>query len=190
MKYQKAFKLLRDEKVVVFPTDTVSGIGCSIKSEGAIKRVYEIKKRPFNKPTAVLVSDLEMVKNTISQKLDSRLKKLLYKHWPGGLTVVLKARKSVPGIITNQSHEVGIRIPDHDKLRDLIDKLACPIVATSANFAGEKTPIKYNEISKKLLGLVDYAINEDSFGQQASTVVRYEQNGKLSIIREGAVSLD
>jgi L-threonylcarbamoyladenylate synthase len=188
--YKKALGVLQNGGVITFPTDTVMGIGCSMNDHQAIKKLYTIKRRPKNQPTAVLVSDINMSKTLYGERMDKTLLNMKNKYWPGGLTIILKGSEQVPKLIMGNSDRIGVRIPDCPKLREMIAKLGHPVVATSANFKGKATPTKHSEIDGDFLQLVDYSIDEDSKEGEASTVIDYHGNGKFKILRYGSVTLD
>ncbi|MBU0976175.1 threonylcarbamoyl-AMP synthase, partial [Patescibacteria group bacterium] len=178
MGYIKAEQVLNDGGVIVFPCDTVIGVGCRMDNAKAIRRLYEIKRRPFSQPTAVLVSDAEMAKS-LMRNPDPGLVSILEEYWPGALTIVVEASDIVPSEILGGASEVGIRVPDFPKLQLLISNIGIPLVATSANFKGEKNPLHFDEVSKEFLALIDYAIEEDSTGSMASTLVRFNDMGRI-----------
>lgn len=190
VEYKKALKHITKGNIVVFPTDTVTGVGCSMGDTEAIEKLYDIKGRSFKKPTAVLISDLEMFRTLISCEEDSFLKKITEKYWPGKLTIVLDASVIVPSIIMGNSRKVGVRMPKHEKIIKLIKELGRPLVATSANFKGEKAPVLFSEVDSLFLNKVDFYIREDSKGNQASTVIDYLGNSNFDYIRKGSVILD
>lgn len=189
MSYKKAFQVLQDGQIIVFPCDTVMGIGCAMNQPKAIKRLYKIKGRPTDQPTAVLVADIEMAKMTVVDETDRYLNKIMKKYWPGALTVVAEASSFVPKSILGNTSEIGIRMPDFPELRNLIKKLQVPLVATSANFRGEKTPVRFEDIKKDFLDRVDYAIQDDSTGYTASTVIKYLGNGNFEYLRKGEIKI-
>lgn len=189
MSYKKALQVLQDGGIIVFPCDTVMGIGCSMNQPKAIKRLYEIKNRPTDQPTAVLVADIDMAKMTMKNEPDRYLNKIMRKYWPGALTVVVKADDLVPKSIKGGTSEVGIRMPNFPELQDLIKKLQVPLVATSANFKGEETPIRFTDIKRNFLDRVDYAIQDDSTGYTASTVIKYLGTGNFKYLRKGEIKI-
>jgi L-threonylcarbamoyladenylate synthase len=188
--YNQALKILKQGGVIVFPTDTVMGIGCAMNKFLAIERLYEIKQRSADQPTAVLVSDIAMAFSLMKNKPDKYLENILKKYWPGGLTIVVEAALSVPREIMGSEVTIGIRMPDLSKLQDLIQRLGCPLVATSANFNGGATPYEFRAIDPDFLTDVDHAIKDDSLGTLASTVIRYLGNGKFEYIRKGEIEVN
>jgi L-threonylcarbamoyladenylate synthase len=187
--YQKALQVLKNGGTIVFPCDTVMGIGASMNEPKAVRKLYKTKRRPESQATAVLVSDITMAKSLMAKKLDEFVIGVMKKHWPGALTIVIEASEIVPKEILGGTKYVGIRIPDFPKLQKLIKNLNCPLVATSANFKGEKNPVKYSEVTEEFLGLVDYSIPEDSTGTLASTVIKYFGEGKVEYLRKGEIKI-
>lgn len=127
---EAAAKAVRSGKLIVYPTDTVYGIGADIYDESAIKTLYLAKKRPFDMALSVAVSDRAQLENVAV--LNETAEKLIKAFLPGALTIIIQKQPDVPDIVTAGSQKVGIRIPDHPMARE-IAKRAGPIVATSAN---------------------------------------------------------
>lgn len=121
--------------VVIFPTETVYGIGCSIKSKKGINRIYKLKKRPKSKPLQVLISNMDQAKK-LARNIPQKALELMRNNWPGPLTIVLN--KKGKGTI-------GLRIPDYKPLLKIIETCG-PISATSANISGHPAPITADEI--------------------------------------------
>jgi len=132
---EKAAKIIKKGGVVVYPTDTVYGLGANALDEKAVKKVFEMKKRDFSKPISIIVRDIEMAKQVASfdRDIEEKLKKLL----PGPVTVILFKKKILPDILTAGSNKVGIRIPNCKFTQALMQRLDFPITTTSANISGE-----------------------------------------------------
>ncbi len=151
---QKAAKILKSGGVIAFPTETVFGIGALINKPKAIRNIYKIKKRPKSKPLQVLVANLQE-----AQKLgifNEEALKLAQKYWPGPLTLVVYKTKLTPKSICGGTNKVGIRIPKHRTILQLL-KICGPIVATSANISDEKPALTAKEV-KKQLPAIDYIL--------------------------------
>ena len=178
---QNATKVLTSGGVLVFPTDTVYGIGC-ILSEDAIKKLYQIKNRPSTQPTAVLMSrDVFDSKRNGELVLDLELDQKFY---DGELTIIDEAKNyeiKFSSIILADDDTIGIRLPNHEWLAELIDKVG-PIVATSANKKGERTPANFTEISKQIIKEADLVIKSDEkLCGKPSTIYNIE---KKELIRD------
>ena len=167
-------EILRSGGVVIFPTDTVWGVGVAADNPVAVKKFYEIKKREINKPTAILVADLAQAEEL--GEFDDEVREVAKKYWPGALTIV------VPG---KEGNTIGLRVPDWPLVQGLCRKVG-GILAGSANFAGERAPMKREEVSRELGNKVDLVIEGECGGQLASTVVDTTIE-PWRIIRQGTV---
>lgn len=139
---EDAINSLKRKKIVVYPTETVYGLGCDIYSKNAVKKIYEIKKRPFDKPLSIAVVDFDTIENFAFIPNRDILRILLSRP----VTVILKKKKSVPDYITGGSDKVGIRLPQHPIAYDLIKKFGSPITSTSANISGENPPKSIDQV--------------------------------------------
>lgn len=147
----------KNGEIVIFPSDTVYGVGCIISNQESIKKLYKIRKSPLSKPTLILAARFDQA--ALYGNFNGRAKRLAQHFWPGPLTIVVKAKEPVPKTIQGGTGTVGIRVPDFPWLRGLIEEVGEPIAAPSANFHGQPAPASYAQIDKKLLSLVDYAID-------------------------------
>ncbi|NQV00675.1 MAG: threonylcarbamoyl-AMP synthase [Parcubacteria group bacterium] len=120
---------------IIYPTDTVYGLGVSALQEHNIERLFKLKKRPETKPVPVMVRDIEMAKKLAF--INKGKEKILRAVWPGPVTVILEKRDIVPDILTANKRTIGLRIPDCLFTQALMENLEEPITATSANFSGE-----------------------------------------------------
>ena len=125
--------------LVVYPTETVYGLGADAFSDEAILKVYEAKKRPLAMPVSIAVSDFDMLYAVA--RVEPEMEPFLTTFLPGPVTVVLPARKTIPAILTGGTGLIGIRMPAHDLALQLIAKFDAPITATSANLHGAKDPV-------------------------------------------------
>lgn len=191
-KIKKATEVLRQGGIAIFPTDTAIGMGCRIDDEKAVKKLFEIRKRPENKPLLILVSSVEMAEKyllPISEKVNNQLIK---PYWPGKLTIILKCKTDkVSNLVRGGTDTIGVRFPDNKILLELINGLGVPIVAPSANFSGEKTPFKFEDLNPELVKLADYVLDEEievSSEANVSTIIDCTVE-PWKIIRKGAVSV-
>ena len=171
-----AATLLRDGGLVAFPTETVYGIGANFLNENTIKRLYEIKKRPGNKPLTIHISSVDTIKD-MGCEITPLAEELIKTFWPGPLTLVLKSK----------SGKTGFRMPKNNIAKDLISKSRVPIVAPSANISGENPPIEAGEILKTLDGKIDLILDsgKTEFGKE-STVVDISGN-TYKMLRKGSI---
>lgn len=146
MDLKKAIKVLKSGSVIAFPTETVFGIGACLDQPKAIKQIFKLKGRSRKKPLQILIGNMRQAKKL--GKFNQQALELA-KKWPGPLTLVLYKTRKVPKFITGGSKKVGLRMPDHKKILELIKKCG-PIVATSANKAGEKPASTVKAVRKNL----------------------------------------
>jgi len=185
----RAITILKQGGIVLLPTDTVFGICCKIDDEKAVKRLFEIKKRDKTQAVPILVSSTDMVKEYV-REVPQKVEQLMEKYWPGGLTVVLKAKEDkVAPLVRGLRDTIGVRIPDLLSTFQIIEELGVPIVGTSGNFHGQPVVSRYKDLDPKLIKLVDAVLEEDSLGDMASTVVDCTKE-PWKIIRQGAVILN
>jgi len=163
--------------VIVYPTETVYGLGAGIFSEKGIKRIYEIKGRSFAKPVSIAVSSFRMIEEVAY--LDESTREIIEKILPGPVTVLLKKREVVPARLGAGSDLIGIRFPDHKKALVIIKSVG-PITSTSANISGEKDPLSVDEVEVEADLVVDGG--KCKYGV-SSTIVDL---CKMRILRRGA----
>jgi len=186
----QAVEILNKGGVIVFPTDTVFGIGCRIDNLGAIERLFKIRKRPLDKATPVLVSNLEMAKSYWDSDTRQVEEKLISKYWPGALTIVLKADKEkVLSLVRGGGENVGIRMPKNDLILEIIEKVGVPILAPSANLHGEQTPYSKNDLNKYIVQSVDLVLDGECLYKNASTVIDCTKN-PWEILRQGVLKVN
>ncbi len=186
----KAVEVFKNGGVVIFPTDTAFGIGCRIDDEKAVNRLFELRKRPKEQATPVLVSSLEMAREYVLEIPQEVEEKLIKKYWPGAVTIVLPAKtKKVLGLVRGGGNTIGIRMPNNQTILSIIKGVGVPILGPSANFHGEKTPYALEELDPELLKLVDYVVQgETSLVGKASTVIDCSVT-PWRILREGAMKI-
>lgn len=163
--FSEALEVLRNGGVILYPTDTVWGLGCDATNPEAVARIYEIKKRSDSKSLVLLASDLDMVARYIREIPDMAIQlvevndKPMTIIYPGALT-----GQECRGLAHNtvaQDGSVGIRIPVVDFCRDLVHRFGRPIVSTSANISGEPTPRKFADIPQQIKDAVDFIVDPD-----------------------------
>lgn len=181
----QATKVFQKGGIVIFPTDTVWGIGVSIDQPQAIQKLYQIKKREKTKPTAVLVGSLVQAQQL--GEINKKAESLIKKYWPGGLTIVIKAKKGIPRVIQGKGGTVGLRMPDHKLILKILTKLEKGIVASSANFAGQPLAVKRELIDQQLIEMVDLFIKGKSKRNLASTVIDLTKK-PFKISRKGVIA--
>jgi L-threonylcarbamoyladenylate synthase len=180
-KIQMARNILRRGGVVVYPTDTLYGLGANIFREEAVKRVYRIKRRSQDKPLSIClgrVEDLERV-----AYLEGDALKLAKNLLPGPYTLILKKKDHIPDSLSAGSDKIGVRIPDSPVCRELA--LEFPITTTSANLSGEEPPIRVDQLVELFQEEVDLYLDGGDGNRSPSTVIDLS-SWPLEILRAGA----
>lgn len=169
-------------KILIFPTDTVYGIGCAIFDKTSIEKIYEIKHRPRNKPLACLCANLNQI-NEIAF-INDKEKKIVEEFMPGALTIILKAKDKVKEITGFDT--IGVRIPNSKIAQEILLNNG-PMLTTSVNESNERPLNDYIEIKQQYGHLVDEIFqSEEQSSDVASTVVSLLEN-QIVILREGAI---
>ncbi len=174
-----AVEVLNNGGVLIFPTDTVYGIGCKADKIGPIERIYKIKGTAKDQQFPRLVSNLNQVESEV--EINDAARDLIRRYWPGALTIVFCTRDG--------KSKIGFRMPNSNLIINLINKVKSPLIGTSANFHGFPAPKKYEEIDKKLLVLADFTLKGNCKLKKESTVVDVSQN-KPIVLRLGAVKIN
>ena len=188
MDIDKIVEVIDNGGLVITPTDTIYGIMGDALNEDVIRRVFEVKQRPYNKPLLLLMDSFEMVDN-YTEELSEMEKKLVKRFWPGLVTFILKKNDNVSDLITSGSDTVGIRIPDNKDILEIISKLKRPVISTSANITGTEVITSTKLLEKDLIDNIDYIYDGGVVNDVSSTIVRVVDN-KVNILREGKLSKD
>lgn len=179
---------LKRGAVICYPTDTVYGVGCDIFNQKAVKRIYQIKKRPQGKPFSFMCESLKNVSTYCN--ISNTAYRLMRKHLPGPYTFILPTMKIVPKIMTSKQKSVGIRVPDNAICRMLVELLGNPILTTSAALQDDGQPVSDPyEIEEILKGYVDLFIDGGSIYPDPSSVIDLTTD-KPEIIRQGKGPVD
>jgi L-threonylcarbamoyladenylate synthase len=176
---------LKAGELVVFPTDTLYGIGADPFNENSVKKVFIAKNRPFDMPLSIAVSNEKMMESVAV--LNDPARKLIRKFFPGPLTIMLTKKPSIPDILTAGSNLVGIRIPDHPLAIRLIDRFG-PITATSANLHSHPDPVEAGLPQKDLKGHIQICIDCGRTKYNAPSTIVDVSDGMVELIRKGVIS--
>ena len=174
---------LRSGAVICYPTDTVYGIGCDIFNQKAIKKIFQIKKRPIHKPFSFMCSSLKNVSDY--GYVSNVAYRIMRKALPGPFTFVLPATKIVPKIMITKQKTVGIRVPQNNICIELIEALGNPILTTSAILDGDGPPLtEAYEFEERLGNMVDLVIDGGMIYPDPSTIVDFSGD-EPEILRQG-----
>lgn len=166
---RRAVEALRAGQVVVYPTDTVYGLGCDATNPAAVRRVFEIKGRPPDQPVPVLLAEPHQAAELA--ELSEGARRLIRRFWPGPLTLVLPSRGVVAEMVTAGTGTVGLRVPDHPVPRALVRACGFPLVGTSANSTGKPAPVTVPQVLSDLDARVGLVLDGGRLRGRPSTVV-------------------
>ena len=184
-------EILKNDGVIAFVTDTVWGLGCLPSSEKAVRRIYEIKNREAKKPLILMSNEIYNLFDYVKQPIEKEAQKLIKKHFPGALTLVLEKSENTPDYITSGFPTVGIRIPDNKTFAKICaDTDGHVLATTSANISGEPPALTYKEAVNYIGDKVDLVI--ESYGEEAqgraSTVAGFK-DGEVIVFRQGEIEI-
>lgn len=186
--YKKALELLNKGEVVAIPTETVYGLAGKIDSEEALKKIFQIKKRPFSDPLIVHFHSKEQMEGYVESDI-SFLNDLWDTFSPGPLTIVLKKTNRISPLITNSKEFVAVRIPRHPIMRRLLRDLKTPLAAPSANLFGQMSPTKSSHILSFFSSELPVLEGGDCEVGVESTLIKMEiEKKKIIILRPGSVT--
>ncbi|MGL5902810.1 MAG: L-threonylcarbamoyladenylate synthase [Cetobacterium sp.] len=187
--YENIKKILNEDGIIIYPTDTVYGVGAKIDSLKGLKKIYDAKERAFSSPLIALLSKVEYLEtiSNVDKKTKQIVDKLANKFWPGALTIILNKKDNVPDIMVSSGKTIGIRIPALKLAQEIIESVGGILATTSANISGEKTPKSYEELDSNFKNRADIVIagGKSMLGIE-STILDLTTDTPL-IIREGAI---
>lgn len=161
---KEAAETLKNGGIIIYPTDTLYGLGANALDKSAILRIFKIKKQSSTKPISVIAKDISMARRISC--IDKRVENILRKVWPGPITIILRKKDIVPYVLTAESETIGIRIPHSIFINDLMKLVDFPITATSANISGKNDLLNPKEII-------------EIFGKESSSADMFVDSGKI-----------
>lgn len=182
---KKACQVMREGVVILYPTDTIWGIGCDATNEDAVRRVYEIKQRQDSKAMLVLVDS--------SVKVDFYVRDVPEVAWDlidladKPLTIIYSGARNLAANLLAEDGSVGIRVTNEDFSKRLCQQFRKAIVSTSANISGQPSPKNFSEISEEVKSAVDYIVGyrqEEMSNPKPSSIIKLDKGGVIKIIRE------
>ncbi len=180
---KKADEIIENGGVVIFPTDTVYGIGCNPYNANAVKKIYEIKSREKIKSLPVLASSIQIVKEI--SIIDEFTEKIIKKYWPGPLTLILKLKDKNLKKSLNLEDKIAVRIPNSECTLKLLNKCNL-LVGTSANISGDSSFTNPQECMKNVKNY-DVFVDGGTITSKGESTIIEIKNEKIHIIREGAL---
>lgn len=193
---QKALEVLRSGGVILYPTDTVWGIGCDATDPDAVARIYDIKRREDSKSLVLLASDMDMICRYIKEvpemaiqlvEVNDKPMTIIYPDAVAGKPGEKAARHCLAYNTVAEDGTVGIRVPMMDFCQQLVSRFGRPIVSTSANISGEVTPENFSEISQEIKDAVDHIVDpvlEKGATGQSSSIIKVGLDYSIEIIRK------
>lgn len=184
---RKAAEIIKNNGTVIFPTETVYGLGANALDEEAVKKIFTAKGRPADNPLIVHIADFNDVYDFV-EEVPENAKKLAKAYWPGPMTLVMKKKDNIPDVVSAGLDTVGVRLPENKIARKLIKLSGYPIAAPSANLSGSPSPTTVEHVLNDMLGRVDAIIKgEDCKVGVESTVI--DVTGEIPVIlRPGGIT--
>lgn len=180
----KALEVLRSGGIILYPTDTIWGLGCDATNAEAVNRILKLKGRAENKSLIILLDNESKIESYVSEVPEIAYELIEYAENP--LTIVFSGAKNLAPNVMNADKSVGIRVARHPFCTQLIQQFRKPVVSTSANISGEKSPKNFSDISAEILEGVDYIVDfeQDDFSEKKpSTIMKLEADGRFTFIR-------
>ena len=188
-KLDEAVRFLTNDGVVVFPTDTLYGLGADVFSLPALQRIFSIKGRPPELALPVLVAGPDQVE-TVAQPMNAQTQRLANQFWPGPLTLVMRRSPDLPDLVTGGADTVAVRMPGHRIPLALARRLGRPITGTSANLSGQPDLLDLIGIEAQLGNLVDYIMREGPVPEGTGSTVVDITGDTPRLLREGALPFE
>ena len=182
---KKALEVLQSGGVILYPTDTIWGIGCDATNEAAVKRVYGIKRRTDSKSMLVLMENINLLERYMQEVPEIAYSLIEVTDKP--MTIIYPDAKNLAPNLLAEDGSVGIRITTERFTQQLIQRFRKPIVSTSANISGEPSPVFFGEVSEEVKNAVDYVVNyrqDDLNPAKPSSIIKLGVGGEIKIIRE------
>jgi L-threonylcarbamoyladenylate synthase len=180
----KIVEILNSGGVILYPTDTIWGIGCDGTNKSAVEKIYKIKQREDSKAMLILIESEARLQQYITEVPDIAYQLIEVADKP--LTIIFPGAKNLASNLIAEDGSVGIRIPNDEFCQKLLTRFKKPIVSTSANISGTASPIIFSEIDEKIIKNVDYVVSwrqEDVQSGQPSSIIKLRIGGEIQIIR-------
>lgn len=185
----EAASFLREGKTVIFPTETVYGLGANALDEEAVAKIFIAKGRPQDNPLIVHVSSIDMMTPLIDAPLNDACLKLIKAFWPGALTIILKHSNKIPNIVSAHLETVGIRMPDHPIALKLIEMAGVPVAAPSANISGKPSPTEASHVISDMMGRVDMIVTSNQSRIGLESTVLDMSTDTPTLLRPGGITV-
>ncbi len=182
---EEAVRVLKEGGVILYPTDTVWGLGCDATNAEAVGRIYRLKQSVNKKSMLVLCASADMIVRYVNRAPGIAFEVMEMATSP--LTLILPGAVGVAENLIPEEGTLGIRVPDHEFCRRMLNAFRKPIVSTSANISGEPTPVGLQDVSREIIDGADFVVNPRFEGKptrKASSIIAFGEGGEVKVIRE------
>jgi L-threonylcarbamoyladenylate synthase len=180
----KAFKIVQDGGIILYPTDTIWGIGCDAANTEAVQKIYRLKQRSETKSMIILLDTDNKLASYIQEVPELAYNLIEYAENP--LTLVMPGARNISPALIAADGSIGIRVSNHPFCQGLIQRLRRPLVSTSANISGKPSPQYFSQIDQEIIDGVDYVVDVDQQSKEIknpSTIMKLEPDGKFEFLR-------
>ena len=180
----KAFEIIKEGGIILYPTDTVWGIGCDATNSEAVAKIYQLKQREESKSMIVLMNGEKMIYNVFKEVPEVAWQIIDLSEKP--TTIILDQPRNVATNLIASDNTLGIRLVKEPFCFKLMEKMKKPLVSTSANISGQPTPIAFKDISQDIIKGVDYVVNlhQDKIAGKPSTIIKLTNDSQVKVIRK------
>ena len=180
----KAFEIIKEGGIILYPTDTVWGIGCDATNPNAVAKIYQLKQREETKSMIVLMNGEKMIYNVFKEVPEVAWQIIDLSEKP--TTIILDQPRNVAANLIASDKTLGIRLVKEPFCFKLMEKMKKPLVSTSANISGQPTPIAFKDISQEIIKGVDYVVNlhQDKIAGKPSTIIKLTNDSQVKVIRK------
>ncbi len=186
---EKIKRVLDSDGIIIFPTDTVYGIGCNCFSTKALDKLFHFKNRDYSKPINVLTDSVDKI-DLVVKKKNQVEERLIKDYLPGDMTIILEKKDTVPNLLTANLKTIGVRIPKDEIALKILKEYPYPIATTSVNLSGESPGVEVNDFLEEFKDKVDMIVDggKSKIGI-ASTIVQVE-NETIKVLRQGNLRVE
>lgn len=188
-KIRQAVDVLRKGGIIAYPTETFYGLGVDVTSDAAIKRLFDVKRRDYGNPVAVIVSDRDMLASIV-EGIPEKANILMDVFWPGPLTILYRTNAKISNRLTTNTGKIGIRVSSHPVASALVTELGRPLTTTSANLSGFPPSLNSRHLKSYFGGKIDAIVDSGPLSPSGGSTVVDVTDDKLTIIREGVIKAD
>jgi len=180
----KAFEIIKEGGIILYPTDTVWGIGCDATNSEAVAKIYQLKQREESKSMIVLMNGEKMIYNVFKEVPEVAWQIIDLSEKP--TTIILDEPRNVAANLIASDKTLGIRLVKEPFCFKLMEKMKNPLVSTSANISGQPTPIAFKDISQEIIKGVDYVVNlqQNKIAGKPSTIIKLTKDSQVKVIRK------